>query len=183
MRRLRVRGRGQSQRLLKIKDLFLTLFPSYPFNYNSYAIFCSPASRNIYTFVPAPTMKKLFVAILAILYISTSTGATVYTHYCMGKLADWGLGHNKSSTCGNCGMEKNNGCCKDEHKFIKNEADQKVVESFIQLMEFAGVALHPGYAELSLLHISSVSEENPASNSPPRHYGVAVYIFSRNLLI
>jgi len=128
-------------------------------------------------------MKKFITAILAILYISTSTGATVYMHYCMGKLADWGLGHNKSSTCGKCGMEKNNGCCKDEHKFIKNETDQKVVESFIQLMEFAGVALLPGYAELSLLHISSVSEENPASNSPPRHYGVAVYIFNRNLLI
>jgi len=115
--------------------------------------------------------------------MSTTTGATVHIHYCMGKLADWGLGHNKSNTCSKCGMEKKNGCCKDEHKFIKNETDQKVVESSFQMIEIAGVALLPGYAELSLLHISSVTEENPVSNSPPRNNGVAVYIFNRTLLI
>ena len=69
-------------------------------------------------------MKKFVTAILAVLYLGTSTGATVHMHYCMGKLADWGLGHNKSKTCGNCGMEKSeekdNGCCKDEHKFVNS---------------------------------------------------------------
>ncbi|MBK6990321.1 MAG: hypothetical protein IPH34_00115 [Chitinophagaceae bacterium] len=37
-------------------------------------------------------MKKFITAILAVLYISTSTGAMVHMHYCMGQLADWGLG-------------------------------------------------------------------------------------------
>ena len=132
-------------------------------------------------------MKKFITAILAILYISTSTGATVHMHYCMGKLAGWGLGHNKSNTCGKCGMEKSDtkktGCCKDEHKFIKNDTDQKVVESSFQLMEIAGVALLPDYTELSLLHISSITEETPVSNAPPRNNGVAVYILNRTILI
>ena len=132
-------------------------------------------------------MQKFITTIVAILYISTSTGATVQVHYCMGKLADWGLGHNKSNTCSKCGMEKNDAkktsCCKDEHKFIKNDTDQKVVESFFQLMEIAGVALLPRYDEINMLHISSVTEENPVCNAPPRHTGVAVYIFNGNLLI
>ena len=132
-------------------------------------------------------MKKFVTAILAVLYISTSTGATVQLHYCMGKLADWGFGHNRSDTCSKCGMEKNDAkktsCCKDEHKFIKNDTDQKVVESSFQLMQIAGAALLTGYSELSLLHIPSVTEENPVSNAPPRDYGVAVYIFNRTLLI
>ena len=84
-------------------------------------------------------------------------------------------------------MEKNDAkktsCCKDEHKFIKNDTDQKVVDSSFQLMEIAGAALLTGYSELSLLHISSVTEENPVSNAPPRDSGVAVYIFNRTLLI
>jgi hypothetical protein len=84
-------------------------------------------------------------------------------------------------------MKKNDGkktsCCKDEHKFIKNDTDQKVVESSFQLMQIAGAALLTGYSELSLLHIPSVTEENPVSNAPPRDYGVAVYIFNRTLLI
>ena len=132
-------------------------------------------------------MKKFITAILAVLYISTSAGATVQLHYCMGKLADWGFGHNRSDTCSKCGMEKNDAkktsCCKDEHKFIKNDTDQKVVESSFQLMQIAGTALLAGNPEFSLLHISSVTEENPVSNSPPRNNGVAVYIFNRTLLI
>jgi hypothetical protein len=51
-------------------------------------------------------MKKLIVAILSLLYICTSTGATVHMHYCMGKLADWDFGHNTSKTCSGCGMKK-----------------------------------------------------------------------------
>ena len=47
-------------------------------------------------------MKKFITAILAVLYLGTSSGATIHMHYCMGKLADWGLGHKNSKTCGQC---------------------------------------------------------------------------------
>src|SRR5688572_3339918 len=107
-------------------------------------------------------MKKLIVAILAVLYIGTSTGATLHMHFCMGDLADWGLGVNKSKTCGKCGMdksdEKNNGCCKDEHKLIKNDSDQKLVESAFQLQKIMAVAIVPDYAELPMVHVSSIAE-------------------------
>ena len=132
-------------------------------------------------------MKKFAAAILAIFYLSTSTGANIHMHYCMGEMADWGLGHNKSKTCGNCGMEKSsekdNGCCKDEHKFVKNTTDQKIVESSLQFTEIFGNSIVPDYPELSSIKLSSLTEENPVSNAPPRSSGIAVYILNRTFLI
>ena len=124
-------------------------------------------------------MKKFFLAILAIVYISTSIGATVHVHYCMGKLAEWGVGHKESSSCGKCGMEQSikreNGCCKDENKFIKNNVDQKGVEAACQT--FHSVAIAPvAFIELPVVSIFSVTEENPSSHAPPRDSGVAIYI-------
>ena len=132
-------------------------------------------------------MKKFIVAILAVLYLGTSTGATVHMHYCMGKLADWGLGHNKSKTCGNCGMEKSeekdNGCCKDEHKFVKNDNDQKTTESFVTNFALQVIVIPVECFTSSEILVSSVTEKHPVSHAPPRSSGVAVYIRNCTFLI
>ena len=125
-------------------------------------------------------MKKFVVTILALIYLGTSTGATIHMHYCMGKLASWGLGHNESKTCGECGMEKtdkkDNGCCKDEHQFFKNTTDQKTVEASLQLMQIVATSLPVSFIEIPAIGFTSVTEENPLTNAPPRSYTVAVYI-------
>lgn len=125
-------------------------------------------------------MKKFAAVILALLYLSSSTGAMVHMHYCMGKLADWGLGQNKSQTCGSCGMKtseaKDKGCCKDEHKFVKNNADQKTAEAGIQLIQLIAVDLPPSFFEVTTQDIATVTEKYPISHAPPRNGGVAVYI-------
>jgi len=123
-------------------------------------------------------MKKFIVAIFAIFYLAISSGFTVHMHYCMGKLADWDLGHNKSKTCSKCGMEKSmekdNGCCKDEHKFIKNVTDQKIAELGLQMAKL--VTLPVSFIEIPSVDFPVVTEENPVSHAPPRSGGVAVYI-------
>ncbi len=125
-------------------------------------------------------MKNFLVVIVALLYMSTSSGATLYIHYCMGKQAGWGFGENKSKTCGGCGMEKSeekdNGCCKDEHKFIKSDTDQKTTETGFQLIQLIAVALPASFIEISADDFSSVTDENPISDAPSRSDGVAVYI-------
>jgi hypothetical protein len=125
-------------------------------------------------------MKKFVTAILAVLYLGTSSGTTVHMHYCMGKLADWGLGHKESKTCGQCGMEKSdkkdNGCCKDEHKFLKDDSAQKVTESNLQLIQLMATALPSANIHLPELALPSLTEESPNSNAPPRTQGVPVYI-------
>ena len=132
-------------------------------------------------------MKKFITAILAFLYIGTSTGATVHMHYCMGKIADWGIVQNDSKTCGKCGMEKtdsnNNGCCKDEHKFFKDDTSQKITKNNIEICKLFSAALPASYIELPNVEFSSVTEENPISYAPPRTNPVAVYILNCVFLI
>lgn len=132
-------------------------------------------------------MIKLITAILAVLYLGTSTGATVHMHYCMGELADWGLGHNKSKTCSNCGMEKSdekdNGCCKDEHKFVKNDTDQKTAQVSFELIQIVATALPVSFIEIPAANFTTVTEENPFSHAPPRSGGVAVYVRNCTFLI
>jgi hypothetical protein len=118
-------------------------------------------------------MKKFIVSILAILYLSTSMGATIHLHYCMGKLVDWGLWQTHSSKCSNCGMEKSHdtmdqGCCKDEFKQIKNDKDQKLTDNFTQLSKTVSEIVpvcFPCYSA-SLPVISR--NEIPNANAPPR---------------
>ena len=125
-------------------------------------------------------MKKLLIIIIAMLYISTSTGAVIHMHYCMGKLSDWGLWHNEADKCSECGMEKNsnqdNNCCKDEHKYIKNTADQKVSETNLQFIQLFSIALHVSYIDTPFEEFSTVTEENPRTNAPPLLSNVSVYI-------
>ena|SRR4026208_2301096 len=125
-------------------------------------------------------MKKILIAIFAFFYLAVCSGFTVHMHYCMGELADWDFGHNKSKTCSKCGMdksdEKDNGCCKDEHKFIKNNTDQKTTQSTIQLVKLISVAIPVSFVEIPSVNFPSVTEINPLSHAPPRSGGVAVYI-------
>lgn len=125
-------------------------------------------------------MKRFLLAILAFLYITTSTGAMLHVHYCMGELADWGFGHHDSRNCSKCGMEeakqKEKGCCKDENKFIKNNSDQKITESVFPLAQLISVTLPPAFIELPPNAFPFVAEVNPLNNAPPKNNGIAVFI-------
>ena len=103
-------------------------------------------------------MKKFAVAILALVYITTSVGANIHMHYCMGLLADWGLSTSHSKVCSKCGMEKtegkDKGCCKDKQQFVKNVADQKVAESSIQFTQSFANAISVGFFEPSINYFS-----------------------------
>ncbi len=125
-------------------------------------------------------MKKIIVTILAFVFIVTSTGAMVHMHYCMGKLADWGIGHSESSTCGRCGMQNNegedNGCCKDEHQLMKNDADQKITETGFQMTQQLAVVLPVENIEFPAFWVTSTIAENPFNHGPPLGGDVALYL-------
>jgi len=128
-------------------------------------------------------MKKILVAILAMLYLSTSIGATINMHYCMGKLVEWGLWHSKNDKCSNCGMEKENdlsgnGCCKDEYKQIKLDKDQKIVQSSIQLTSFSSITLIPAFISYHDVVLSSLSEKYPNNNAPPRSQQHSLFLLN-----
>lgn len=133
-------------------------------------------------------MKKFLVTILAIIYLTTSVGATVHMHYCMDKLVAWGLGKEKSKVkaCPSCGMvktttdkhcdKKSKGCCKDEQKIVKLENDQKISETSFHLSIIPAEAIIPRFSDYSFEYAYSLTEEYPLTNAPPRTGSVSLFI-------
>lgn len=121
-------------------------------------------------------MKKIIVSILAALYLCASAGATVHLHYCMGKLINWSLGDKETDKCNKCGMEKDGGCCKDEHQFVKNNLDQKTTESSIQLLHNTTCATPISFVNVNELYSSSLIENYPISHAPLLKSGIDILL-------
>lgn len=123
-------------------------------------------------------MKKAAATILVVLYLVTSTGATIHTHYCMGQLKVSGLWHSskKKGACTTCGMAKKKGCCEDKYKAIKIEKQYDSQSSAISLAKLAfgthsynALNFTPAFIPASLVRY-------PLSASPPGIHDVALYI-------
>src|SRR5678816_4107224 len=123
-------------------------------------------------------MKKILVSIFAVFYLASSVGATVHLHYCMDKLINWSLLNGDGNKCDKCGMKKDGGCCKDENKFVKNNVDQKIAESSIQLEQMAAVATPAAFIYTSEHYFSSSIQEYPRGNAPPRNNGIGIHILN-----
>lgn len=88
-------------------------------------------------------MKKIYIGILAVLYMAVSSGIAMEIHYCMGKQAGVELFGSSSDKCGKCGMtDKESGCCHDDFKFYKLSDSHKTVSNEINFTS-------PSYAILN----------------------------------
>jgi hypothetical protein len=132
-------------------------------------------------------MKKLVVAIIAFLYLSTSCGATMYLHYCMGKLVSVGFLPGKNDQCAKCGMnkaEKGKGCCHDEHKLVKQDKDQNAKDRTDLSSQYKTfLVLYIPYAEYPAVRISSVAGAHPVSHAPPGSRQVPAWLLHCSFLI
>jgi hypothetical protein len=135
-------------------------------------------------------MKKVLATILAFVYLSTSMGATIHLHYCMGKLASWGLIDHESKNCTKCGMVKKTSgshlmaakmdCCRDEHKQIKTDKDQKLspTEFFKYNNLSQAIILHESV--IPDLKAFSLAIEYPNTNAPPLSGNLPLFVLYRN---
>jgi hypothetical protein len=127
-------------------------------------------------------MKKFIISILAVLYLGLSTGATVHMHFCMGKLIGSSLWHNDTSDlCSKCGMQKKaskNKCCKDEHKVVKIEQDQKITIVDENLTDISLIDIIDDNFIINTAFVNTLIEEASISNAPP--LGVKTPIYIRN---
>ena len=130
-------------------------------------------------------MKRFLVTILALVYLTVSSGATVNLHYCMGKLMSWDLSHKSEGKCGSCGMEKagHKGCCHDEHKQLKVEKDQKASESAFKFLITSSDAVVVSFTDLPIVYPSSIVLDNPTANAPPRLGAVPIFVLNCNFRI
>ena len=139
-------------------------------------------------------MKKFVTTILAIVYLSSSFGATVHLHYCMGKLISWGLtDNNNSKNCtfcnmpkvegnGNCKVSKK-GCCNDKHKQVKTEKDQKATASEFQFSKLFPASDAISHQALPDILFSSYLTGHPTANAPPLTGKQPVFLLNRNFRI
>ncbi len=125
-------------------------------------------------------MKRVLATILAIIYLTTSVGATVQLHYCMSDLVGWELSAKQSSSCSTCGMTKkgHKGCCHNEQKIIKIEKDQKNVEESSVILKAPLALIQTNYSVFPRVDLFNSIEENPVSNAPPHKYKVPVYLYN-----
>jgi hypothetical protein len=135
-------------------------------------------------------MKRFLATILAFIYISTSMGATIHLHYCMGKLASWGLINHENNSCEQCGMvlkkgpfqniETKKSCCKDEHKQIKTGVDQKFSPSEVYKLGDFSKAIAINEVATQNLDFFSFLVAYPKSHAPPLISEVPLFIIHRN---
>jgi hypothetical protein len=135
-------------------------------------------------------MKKVLATILAIVYLSSSMGATIHLHYCMGKLASWGLTNHESKNCARCGMIKKipssqnmaakMNCCRDEHKQIKTDSDQKSFSSEFFKYRNSSQVLALQEPTTEKLKAVSVSIAYPKTNAPPLYFKLPRFILNGN---
>lgn len=102
-------------------------------------------------------------------------------HYCMDKLVSLGLNKSDEKECSNCGMEKagKDGCCKDDHKQVKIESDQKTTESSIFLFNHISDVTIVPFAEFQIGSSIASSFRLPFSNGPPKHRATSIYLANR----
>jgi hypothetical protein len=99
----------------------------------------------------------------------------------MDKLVSLGLNKSNEKECGNCGMGKTgkDGCCKDDHKQVKIESDQKVTESSIfSFHYFSHLAIIP-FSEFQIASPIVSPFRLPYSNGPPKQRPANLYLVNR----
>lgn len=119
-------------------------------------------------------MKKITVAILAIIYLTVSSGVVMTIHYCMGKVASVDVAHS-SEKCGKCGMKTTDGCCKDEFKIVKLSDSHKLISNEINI--FSPVAVIDNSKSIFNSDIFSSNIRSDYNNHSPPGSGI-----SRNIL-
>jgi hypothetical protein len=143
------------------------------------------AFRAFYCIILSEVMRKLLVSILSIVYLTASTGTSVDMHYCMGKLVDWTFSHDDSGSCGSCGMEKkgsDNGCCKDEQKFVKNTIDQKAAGNDLQFLLFSPALPEPGQCSAIAIPMAEALTF-PRAHAPPLSRAASLHLLHCNFRI
>lgn len=132
-------------------------------------------------------MKRFFIYILAVLYLTASSSSIVYIHYCMNKQVGWGFVTYNADKCSNCGMEKNktakHGCCKDDVKQVKHHSDQILTETAFQLSPSYTLDLPVSLSLEFTIPFSSLTKSQPQSHAPPRSCLSPIYLINRTFRI
>lgn len=117
-------------------------------------------------------MKKIYIGILAIIYMAVSSGIAMEIHYCMGKKAGVEFYGSSSDRCGKCGMkDTKTGCCHDEHKFYKLNDSHKTASNDInfaadEIVLAGGQVVYDWQLPVSI-SLAAINNHSPPDNTDP----------------
>jgi hypothetical protein len=127
-------------------------------------------------------MKKLFVLILAVIYLSEASGMGLHLHYCMDKLVSWGV--TKNHKCLSFNSSKHHlshlackNCCKDEYKTAKLDNSKKAELGFLLIAQPVKVNGLFAFQESPIVASLKAIGSNHI-NAPPKKYKVSVFVFN-----
>ncbi|MEO6722911.1 MAG: hypothetical protein ABIN67_21265 [Ferruginibacter sp.] len=123
-------------------------------------------------------MKKIAIAILAILYLGVYSGIAMEIHYCMGKKSGVDFYGENGKKCGKCGMKEKKGCCSDEHKFYKLSDSHKSVSNDLHFSLPAMALVPAGIPFEGNQLYSVVTGDALKNNSPPVYTGPSACIMN-----
>ncbi|MBS1616576.1 MAG: hypothetical protein JST06_10720 [Bacteroidetes bacterium] len=118
-------------------------------------------------------MKRFIAFLLAVIYLSFSTGVTLHQHYCMGQFTGASLWHETGDAhhCARCGMLKKsvgNDCCGDLHVLLKTDQNYVVAQNlFSPSPQFATAVLPLFLPAFSVAPPDGNARFVPVPNKPP----------------
>ena len=122
-------------------------------------------------------MKKFLVTVLAIIYLTVSSGFAMTIHYCMGKISSIDLLNYKEKKCDKCGMKTTDGCCKDDFKVFKINDSHKLITNDINIfspLTILGNSKSFLYPDFQYAEITRVFN----NHSPPVPQGISLCILN-----
>lgn len=131
-------------------------------------------------------MRKIVVISICCLYMVSSLGVTMQSHYCMGRLTSSSFQAQKPDfKCPKCGMtKKKKGCCENKSKTFKIQCDQQVSITTIGFPPLHLVAISPVLflfsPNFSLTFLTDIGL--PVGHAPPYLRKVALHLFHCILL-
>src|SRR5574338_689955 len=129
-------------------------------------------------------MKKFLVSIFAVFYLGLSSGAVVHLHYCMDKLIEWNLLHErKKDQCSKCGMIKSHkknkkDCCREDVQFIKITDAQKVTDNSNSIHVYLLNATISPFIESTVSFIPDIVQKYSFIHPPPKIKGSGIYLLN-----
>ncbi len=117
-------------------------------------------------------MKKVAATILAFVYLATSSGAIINSHYCMGKM--YSVDFSNENKCSKCGMKHEKGCCENKAKVLKAQDAHPFVNCETSLPSNY-VLIYTTYNIYSTTFPSLTSAFATHNNSPP-HSGTSLSV-------
>ncbi|WP_045464883.1 HYC_CC_PP family protein [Sporocytophaga myxococcoides] len=130
-------------------------------------------------------MKRIAIISVLMLYTVFTTGLSVYTHYCAGKLASISFFGPDKKGCGKCAVKITKDCCKDKQYNFSLDDSQIHHKSNFVITDYSNIiAILPSYdygvqPQFSLINSYSVKLYS-YKNGPPK---TPIYIQNRSIII